>query len=143
MVVPQHLLMAIKKIQDTHLVCPPRINQIAAEAALDAGFEWCRPRIEELARVRITVLSELDTLGERCRIPKPQGAFYMLLQLQTQKQDMGLVESLVRDYGVAVLPGNTFGVEHECALRIAYGALDFDTVMEGVGRLRRGLENLL
>jgi aspartate/methionine/tyrosine aminotransferase len=143
MVVPQQLLMPIKKIQDSHLVCPPRINQIAASAALKVGFDWCRPRIAEFARVRNTILSELEVLRDRCTVPVPRGAFYMLLQVQTQQSDMALVESLVRDFGVAVLPGNTFGVQDTCALRISYGALDYETVMEGVGRLRRGLENLM
>ena len=60
---------------------------------------------------------------------------------------MELVESLVRDFKVAVLPGGTFGVTQSalggCAIRISYGALQAETVIEGVGRLKRGLRTLL
>lgn len=143
MVVPGELLMPVKKIQDTNLVCPPRINQLAAAAALDAGYEWCRPRVQELGRVRNIVLQELSELGDRCRIPNPRGAFYMLLQLASRQADMALVEKLVQDYGVAVLPGGTFGVQDACAIRISYGALEAETVMEGINRLKCGLSELL
>ena len=37
MVIPAYLEIAVKKIQDTNLVCPPVLNQIAATAALGAG----------------------------------------------------------------------------------------------------------
>jgi aspartate/methionine/tyrosine aminotransferase len=53
---------------------------------------------------------------------------------------MTVVERLIRDFGVAVIPGSTFGVEQGCTLRIAYGALEADSVAEGMGRLVRGLK---
>lgn len=143
MLAPPHLLMPIKKIQDTNLVCPPIVSQIAATAALEVGAPWCRPRIDPFRNVRDTLLTELASLGDRCRIPKPQGAFYMLLQLQTRESDMKLVESLVREFGVAVLPGSTFGASDPCSIRISYGALDAETVIRGIGRLINGLEKLL
>ena len=52
-------------------------------------------------------------------------------------------EALVRDFGVAVLPGSTFGVTGGCYLRIAYGALAADTVAEGMRRLVSGLHSLI
>jgi aspartate/methionine/tyrosine aminotransferase len=54
-----------------------------------------------------------------------------------------LVEALVRDHGVAVLPGGTFGATDGCYLRVAYGALAPATVAEGMGRLVRGLKALV
>lgn len=143
MAIPEHLEMAVKKIQDTNLVCPPIANQIAAGAALDAGRGWCLERIDRFREVRDLVLTELDSLGPRCRVPRPDGAFYALAQLDTSQTDMFLVERLIREYGVAVLPGSTFGVQAGCALRLAYGALEKDTVAEGIGRFVRGLRKLL
>ena len=143
MVIPEHLEMAVKKIQDTNLVCPPILNQIAAATALDQGRDWCLERIAHFRDVRDMVLTELQTLGGRCRVPRPDGAFYALAQIDTQQTDMDLVERLIRDFGVAVLPGNTFGVQHGCWLRLAYGALEKDTVAQGVGRFVKGLRALL
>jgi aspartate/methionine/tyrosine aminotransferase len=141
--VPDHLLEAIKKIQDTNLICPPRVCQIAAIAALEVGSGWCRQQTGGLAAVRDAALDSLATLGTRCQISRPQGAFYLFLKLQTEQADMTLVETLIRDFGVAVLPGSAFGSGDGCSIRISYGALDAKSVSEGIGRLRRGLTELL
>lgn len=143
MIIPEQLDVAVKKAQDTNLVCPPVINQLAATAAMQAGAAWCAEQIAGFERVRDLVLSELDSLGTRCRVPQPDGAFYALFQLDTAKSDLELVECLIREFGVAVMPGQTFGVQDQCALRIAYGALDAETVADGMGRLTKGLSKLL
>ena len=56
---------------------------------------------------------------------------------------MELVERLIREYQVAVIPGTTFGMEDGCYLRVAYGALQQETAAEGIGRLVRGLRAIL
>jgi hypothetical protein len=45
-------------------------------------------------------------------------------------------------WGRALIPGSTFGAEG-CQLRLAYGALDRDSVAQGVGRLVRGLRAII
>ena len=143
MVVPRHLETDIKKIQDTNLVCPPRVNQFAAVEALRCGRQWCATQIADFSTVREIVLQELEQLGERCRIPRPAGAFYVLAQCETTQSDLAIVEQLIRQFGIAVMPGSTFGATQACSLRIAYGALDRQTVADGMGRLVRGLACLL
>ena len=143
MVVPGHLETSIKKIQDTNLVCPPIVSQMAATAALRLGRDWCTDKITSFAAVRELVLEQLATLGSCCRVPRPAGAFYVLIELDTDRTDLELVERLIREHGIAVMPGSTFGVADRCALRIAYGALDRETVQQGMGRLVRGLSQLL
>ena len=56
---------------------------------------------------------------------------------------MELVERLVSGYGVAVIPGTTFGLNEGCYLRVSYGALTEETVAEGVRRLVKGLGSIL
>ena len=143
MVVPEALTEPIRKIQDTNLICPPVVSQLAAVAALEAGRQYCEPHIEALAQVRDAVLEELQTLGERIRIPAAEGAFYFLINVDTTRSSMALVRGLIEEYGVAVIPGSTFGISDDtCTVRIAYGALDKDTVMDAVSRLVRGLDRL-
>ena len=48
MVIPQHLLMPVKKVQDTNLICPPVISQYAALGALQAGINYCHQYLPEL-----------------------------------------------------------------------------------------------
>jgi len=40
-------------------------------------------------------------------------------------------------------PGMTFGMEDKCYLRVAYGTLEKQTAAEGIGRLVRGLKEIL
>jgi aspartate/methionine/tyrosine aminotransferase len=140
MVIPAHLEEAVKKVQDTNLICPPVLNQIAAAAALGEGREWCEQRIRGIGKVREMVLEELAKLGDRVEAPTPGGAFYALLRVHTDRTDMEIVESLIREFAVAVMPGSTFGIKDGCYLRVAYGALEAATVAEGMGRLVSGLK---
>ena len=140
MVIPAHLEEAVKKVQDTNLICPPVIGQIAGEAALSAGRSWCEEKIRGLSGVREMVLGELAELGDRVRVPDPGGAFYALMKVETRMKDMEVVEKLIKEFGVAVMPGSTFGVQEGCYLRVAYGALDRESVAEGMGRLVNGLQ---
>jgi aspartate/methionine/tyrosine aminotransferase len=41
------------------------------------------------------------------------------------------------------MPGTTFGMDDGCYLRVAYGALQKETVAEGIERLVRGLQTIL
>ncbi len=143
MVMPSHLFQSVEKIQDTLLICAPVISQHAAVGALQVGREYCRSKLASIASVRGRVLEELDTIRDLCAVPAAEGAFYVLLRVDTALGAMELVERLVREYGVAVIPGTTFGLNEGCYLRVSYGALTEETVTEGVRRLVKGLGSIL
>ena len=143
MVTPQHLVSAVQKIQDTILICPPVLCQYAALGALEAGASYCVPYLQSLAEVRSLVLEKLTTLEDRIQIPKTQGAFYFLIKVQGSHDSVKLARQLIEEFKVAVIPGTAFGLEKGCYLRVAYGALQKETVAEGIGRLVRGLKSLL
>src|SRR5687768_13882065 len=130
-------------IQDTNLICPPVISQYAALGALRAGAGYCRERVAELGNVRRLVLDHLAELADIVTVPRAEGAMYFLVKVRTARRDMELVEALIRDFRVAVMPGSTFGIHDECCLRISYGALEKPTVAEGITRLVRGLRKLV
>ena len=139
-VIPEHLNDAMRKAQDTVLVCPPVVSQWAAVGALKAGRGWCNRKIAEMEQVRALVKGELAGLGNKCVVPEARGAFYFLVKVNTGLGAMEVVERLIREHGVAVLPGTTFGMEQGCYLRVAYGALKYDTAAEGIGRFVKGIE---
>ncbi|MBI4324564.1 MAG: aminotransferase class I/II-fold pyridoxal phosphate-dependent enzyme [Chloroflexi bacterium] len=143
LVIPEHLLVSVKKIQDTVLICPPVISQYAAVGALQAGVAYCRAKLEAIADVRAIALEKLQHIAGFCEVPRAHGAFYFLLRLHTDWPMMELVEKLVREHRVAVIPGTTFGLEKGCYLRVAYGALERDTAVEGIGRLVSGLQAIV
>ncbi|HMV50947.1 MAG TPA: pyridoxal phosphate-dependent aminotransferase [Blastocatellia bacterium] len=145
MVIPEHLFEAVNKIQDTILICPPVVSQFAAAGAMAVGAEYCRERVRQLAGVRELVLHELQQLRDCCVISESEGAFYFFLKLDTRMEPLALVERLVKEHRVAAIPGTAFGlpVETGCYLRVAYGALQRETVAEGVGRLVGGIKTIL
>lgn len=143
MVIPEHLFEAVNKIQDTILICPPVVSQFAAVGAMRVGAGYCRAQVERLASVRELVMNELSEVEDYCVVPPADGAFYFFLKLDSRMKPLELVERLVKDHGVAAIPGDAFGMKNECYLRVAYGALRPETVAEGVGRLARGIQKIL
>ena len=143
MVIPEELFGSVKKIQDTILICPPVVSQYAAVGALQAGAGFCQNKLAALAEVREVFLNELAGMGDLCTVPRADGAFYFLLRIHTDRNPMELTEKLVREHGVAVIPGTAFGIDRGCYLRVAYGALPKPTAAEGIGRLVRGLKTIL
>ncbi len=141
-VIPEHLFEAVRKIQDTILICPPVVSQFAALGALRAGAGYCREKLAGFAEVREMVMAELDALRDCCEIPPADGAFYFLLRVDSSMKPLDLVERLVREHGVAAIPGDAFGAPG-CSLRISYGALQKATVAEGVGRLVDGIRKII
>jgi len=143
MVVPEHLYMSIKKIQDTILICPPVISQWAAVGAMQAGPDYCRQKLRVTAEVRRILLRELDQVRHLVTVPRADGAFYFLLRVHSHIDSMELAKRLIEEHKVAVIPGMTFGMEDGCYLRVGYGALDKDTAAEGISRLVHGLTQIL
>ncbi len=142
LVLPAHLEAAVLKVQDTNLICAPGISQAAAAAALAVGKAYCAGHLQSLAEVRLRVLEQLEPLRDHCRIPAAEGAFYLLLRVETALDSLSLAERLIREHGVAVIPGAAFGLTEGCHLRIAYGALERETLGEGIRRLTQGLQAL-
>ncbi|ACB50471.1 aspartate aminotransferase [Crocosphaera subtropica ATCC 51142] len=143
MVVPNHLLEAVKKIQDTILICPPVISQYAALGALKVGKSYCKKHLEEIKKVRDIFIYHLRPLEAMCTLVSSQGAFYFFLKINTDMKDFELVKKLIENYQIAVLPGETFGIKKGCYLRIAYGALQKETATTGIERLVQGLKHLI
>jgi aspartate/methionine/tyrosine aminotransferase len=138
-VYPEHLDAAMMKSQDTILICPTVASQVAAIAALEVGRPYCEPHVRALADVREIVVSRLAALAPLAEVPAADGAFYCLLRVATAIDALTLAERLIREHQVAVIPGTAFGMTDGCYLRVAYGALQKETVAEGIGRLVRGL----
>lgn len=148
MAFPEKLEGALRKIQDTLLICPPVISQYAALGALQAGSGYVREKLRGMGAVRSIVQHELaalvaDGIGD---VPPATGAFYFLLRVRSggapARSSLETAEQLIRAHGVAVIPGSAFGLDRGCHLRVAYGALDKDMAAEGMGRLARGLRTL-
>jgi len=139
MIAPAHLSAALKKVQDTNLICAPLVSQHAAIAALKCGRDFCTPHIARLAATRRAIIQQLEQYQQQISYATPHGAFYFLIKTDQQQEMLSLTRTLVEQHQVAVIPGNTFGITDGCYFRLAYGALSQAKVTEGIRRLISGL----
>ncbi len=139
MVIPEHLLSAVKKIQDTILISPPIISQHAAIGALSADTSYLQDKRKKMSIKRELVLEKLKGLPCLKTEPTSEGAFYTLLNLDLKQGDLQLAQTLVEKYGVATIPGSAFGINDGCYLRLSYGALSNVDISLGLDRIKNGL----
>jgi aspartate/methionine/tyrosine aminotransferase len=116
------------------------VSQAAATAALGVGRAYASTHLAALDRRRRFVFAALSAPGVPCALPMAAGAFYFFLRVRTRLEALTCCERLIRDHGVAVIPGSAFGDSATCSLRISYGALDDTLVEDGVRRLIAGLD---
>ena len=151
-VVPRGLMAALAKVQDTILICPPRPIQQAALGALEAGADWVHERVAGLSERRRRVLAALQPRpsaahaksqdGLPWRVLGPaDGAFYALLQLNAPVSSDRAMKQLIREYGVALVSGSSFGLPQGC-LRLSYGLLSDHDLGTALERLHSGLERI-
>ena len=95
--------------------------------------------MRELAAVRPLVLEAFDAIADICTVPRPDGAFYCLLRVHTAMDPLGTGGTVDPRASRGRDPGTAFGLARGCYLRVSYGALDKDTVVEGMSRLVDGL----
>ena len=142
MVVPEVLWDAINKIQDTVIISAPSISQDAAVAAVAVGRQYAASHLDELATMRHDMLTALREPSVPCTVAASEGAFYLFPRVHTDLDPLALTERLIREHGVAVVPGSAFGDLAGCSLRVSYGALNPSSIKEGTRRLVRGLKAL-
>lgn len=142
-VYPEALASAMMKSQDTILICPTIASQEGAIAALQVGRSYCEPHVRQLAAIRDAAVQQLSALSPLATVPTADGAFYILLKVDTGLDPLHIAERLIREHKVAVIPGTAFGMTDGCYFRVAYGALQKETVEEGIGRLVTGLRTIV
>jgi aspartate/methionine/tyrosine aminotransferase len=142
MVIPVALNEAVHKIQDTILICPPAASQHGALAALQAGRSYAGAHVERLDTMRRAIHDGLSRPDVPCDVPSPDGAFYYLVRVHSTVDSMTMSERLIKEHRVATIPGSAFADTAPCSIRISYGALDSDSIIEGLRRLVDGLRAL-
>ncbi|MGR9088656.1 MAG: pyridoxal phosphate-dependent aminotransferase [Gammaproteobacteria bacterium] len=139
-VFPEDLLPALLKVQDTNLICPPLVSQYAAAGALTAGSAYCKNHLRQMADIRTRIVGQVQSVRGLCRCSASQGAFYLLLKLNTDKTDLSVVKTLIDDFGIVAIPGSAFGLTEGCYLRLSYGMLDPGRTGIAMQRLIQGLQ---
>ena len=127
---PAELIAAMRKIQSQSTSCPSAISQAAAQAALEGPQDFLEEWRESFRRRRDLVLEALAGI-EGIACPRPQGAFYLFPMIEGLigrrspegreiASDADFTEALLREAGVALVPGAAFGLSP--AMRISYAS---------------------
>lgn len=143
LLMPEALLPSLLKVQDTNLICPPLICQQAAIGALEVGSVYCKSHLPNFLAIRNQIISKLhQEIGDKIELVATDGAFYLLLKIHTEYNDLDLVKALISDYKVSAIPGCAFGLTNGCYLRLSYGMLDAARAEEAMNRLVAGIKSL-
>ena len=137
---PAALVSAMVKLQSHSTSNPSSIAQKAAVEALSGPQDSVQKMLTEYRRRRDFVVEGLRAIpGVRCT--NPQGAFYAYPNVSAFFGNGGngagsaneLAKKLLREAGVAVVPGEAFGTEEH--FRISY-ATSLETLGKGLRRMK-------
>jgi len=145
---PGEVIRAMARLQDHTTSNPTTISQIAAQAALQCPPEIIQSMVEAFDRRR-TLMSTLMNALPNVAFPFPRGAFYVFADFRAYlgrrfcgnllNSSFDLAQALLREAGVACVPGSAFGMEG--FLRFSYATSE-DNIESGMRQLGAFLEEL-
>ncbi len=143
---PSALFDALVGLASESYSCAPAPIQVAALRAYELDeqlYAFLAAQRRILGAVGAAVHAALHACGVRAHAP--QGGFYLLLDFspfagalaaQGIIDDRQLCDRLLADAGVALLPGNAFGMPPECyTARLAYVDFDGDAALRDVNQI--------
>ncbi len=103
----QELMNGIRKVHDYLTVCAPSLLQYAILKAFDLSSIYYNELINRYQKNRDFFHNQLLSLG--MNVFNPQGAYYMFADIsQFGMNDIEFANYLVKDEGVATVPGSSF-----------------------------------
>ncbi|VFR54328.1 Valine--pyruvate aminotransferase  len=141
LIVPPHMVSAIKRIASSLAICAPTLAQHAALACFqpDTLAIYAERRDAFRAR-RDYLLPEFERLGLRVPV-RPDGAFYIYSDISgLDMNSTQLSHRLLHEANVAAVPGHDFGPAHaDHTMRFSYAA-SLERLQEAVARMEKLLK---
>lgn len=139
-IAPEFLAEKLSLLMQTTISCVPSFIQWAGISVFDIPWSEVKGMMEEFQRRRDVLVEGLNRLpGVVCI--KPQGAFYVFANVKaTGMNGSEFAELMLREAGVALLPGSSFGANSQEFVRLSY-ATSLNQIREGLKRMRRVLIN--
>ena len=137
---PKEIMDEITKIHQFAIMCAPTTSQYAAAEALRSCDGEVERMLEEYDERRRIMVAGFNKLGLSCREPK--GAFYAFPSIKsTGLTSAEFCERLLFSKGVALVPGDAFGLGGEGYVRASY-CYSFDHISEALRRIGEFLQEL-
>jgi aspartate/methionine/tyrosine aminotransferase len=118
--------------------CASAVSQKAALAAWTDESKEAREQIRKTFNQRRNFLIELISKELGLRVIKPDGAFYLMMDISKFGLSMRVAETLL-EHNLITVPGGAFGEESEGFLRVSFCAEE-DILREGVRRMKEALK---
>lgn len=135
---PASLIDPIIRLRQYTTACAPSISQHAAVRAIGSGLH--EPMVDAFDERQDLVVDRVDDIPGMT-MPEPNGAFYAFPTIpQGFEDDQSFSWSLLRQSGVAFVPGRVFGDAGRGRVRIAYSN-SIDRLNEAFDRLERWIES--
>lgn len=135
----QPIVTNIFKIHDSLITCPTAVSQYAALAAIIGPQDSVAEFKKAFEKRRSIVTKELAKT-DQLQYTIPQGAYYGFPKIKTPVNDVDFAMRLIKEAGVAVVPGSAFGKGGENHIRLLF-ACEEDILQEGLKRLVTFLNN--
>jgi aminotransferase len=124
------------KIQDAMIICAPTISQIAAEGAVRDDWSWATQFHPEFVRRRQLVAERLAAIPALSWSPTA-GGFFAFARVKSCTDSTALANRLLDEAHVVTIPGAAFGRSGEGCLRLSFGSVSGEDLVEGLDRLAR------
>jgi len=135
-IAPPEMTAAIRKVHDFLTVGAAAPLQAAGAVALALPDDFYGALAAEYDERRIKMLAALESVGFECY--RPQGAYYIMTNIAGfgAENDRAFAERLVREIGVAAVPGSSFYSGNGGAQQLRF------TFCKQIETLDRAIENL-
>ena len=130
---PEDVIDAMMKIHQYGIMSAPTLSQAAGVEAMDHGDKDVERMRREYRKRRDYLVPALNDLGLRTVMPK--GAFYIFSDIRsTGLSDEEFALKLLKEFGVAVVPGSAFGACGAGFVRMSY-ATSLEKIRMAVERI--------
>jgi aminotransferase len=132
---PADIIKGLVRIHQYTIMSAPTTAQDAALEAMKNGDKYVEEMVAEYDRRRKLLVGGLNRLG--LQTFEPRGAFYAFPNIGASgMDDETFAETLLKEEGVAVVPGNSFGPGGDGFVRACY-ATAYEKIEEALQRMER------
>ncbi len=140
-VMEESLAVQIARLMTNCNSCTAAFTQVAGIEGLIGPQDEVERMVAEFRKRRDVVVEGLNSIPRiSCRLP--QGAFYAFPNITAIGWDCKkLADSLLKEAGVAVLPGTSFGTYGDGYIRLSY-ANSVDNIKKGLERIKNFISEI-
>lgn len=137
------LMKQVMKVQDTVIICAPRISQIAALIGLRDCRDWLLEKIDYVNNNVVDFTKQFDSRLKEFKLSSCSNFFAYVKHPFVSKSSDQVAELIAREADIMVLPAPIFGPGQESFFRLAFGNLssknELNQVVERLLKLEKNI----